>query len=121
MHQATNVDAQIPTGSRVKFIEVQFTISNLAAIHCYINCSLQYTQSTQVTIDPQAVGGNTQRNQVLHQDLFVVGQNQNSTHKFKFKIPPKYQRIREGMNWILVWSTNQTVNRSIQVIYKVER
>ncbi len=120
MGQLTNVDPNVPTGARVKFIEVQFCISNLAAIHCYINCSLQYTLSNQAARDPQALGGNNQRNQVLHQDLFVVGKDQNSTHKFKFRIPPKFQRMREDMLWSLVWSTNQTVNRSIQVIYKVE-
>ncbi len=121
LHQSTNVDAQVPTGSKVKFIEVQFVISNLVSIHCYINCSLQLTLAGQGVIDPQAVGGNSQRNQVFHQDLFVVGADQNSTHKFRFKIPKGFQRMREGMKWNLVWSTNQTVNRAVQVIYKVEQ
>ncbi len=119
--QTSNIDGNVPTGSRVKFIEVQFCISNLASIACYVNCSLQYILSSQGTVNPDAVGGNTQRNQVLHQDLFVVGQNQNSTHKFKFKIPPKFQRVREGMKWFLVWSTTSSVNRSWQAIYKVEQ
>ncbi len=118
--QTSNIDDDVPTGSRVKFIEVQFVISNLVSIHCYINCSLQLIHDGQTAIDPQAIGGDKQRNQVFHQDLFVVGQNQNSTHKFKFKIPKGYQRVREGSKWSLVWSNNQTVNRAIQVIYKVE-
>ncbi len=118
--QTTNIDGKVPTGSRVKYIEAQLVISNLVSVHCYINVCLQYTVTGQSVIDPQAVGGNQQRNQVLHQELYSVGADQNSTHKFKFKIPPRFQRLREGMKWELVWSNNQTVNRAVQVIYKVE-
>ncbi len=119
--QTSNTDTQVPTGSYIEFVEVQLAISNLASIHCYINCSLQYLLSGQTVIDPQAIGGNPQRNQVLHQQLFTVGQNQNSSHNFKFKIPKQFQRLREGMSWQFVWSTNQTVNRSLQIIYRIKR
>ncbi len=118
--QTSNIDGNVPTGSKIKFIELQFSVSNLVSSTAFINCSLQYVLSSQSTVNPDAVGGNTQRNQVLHQDLFSVGADQNSTHKFKFKIPPKFQRIREGMKWFLVWSTTASVNRSWQAIYKVE-
>ncbi len=96
-------------------------ITNTTAQTAYINCSLQYALSGQGGIDPDVIGGNPQRNQVLHQELFQVGFNQNSTHKFKLRIPAKYQRMREGMKWILTWSNSNSINRRLQIIYKVER
>ncbi len=119
--QTSNIDGTVPTGSRIKFIEIQFCASNVVSTAIYLNCSVQYKLAGQSYINPDAVGGNGQRNQVLHQELFVVGANQNSTHKFKFKIPTRFQRMRESMAWSLTWSTNGTVNSSTQMIYKVER
>ncbi len=118
--QTSNIDADVPTGSRVKVILVQFAITNLVSTPCYINCTLQYILSTQTVVAPNAVGGNPQRNQVMHQEMFSVGANQNSNHKFAFKIPKGFQRVREGMKWQLVWSTNASINRQHQVIYKVQ-
>ncbi len=119
--QTSVTDANIPTGSMLKFIEVQFAVNNAAATAAYVTCSLQYKLVGQSFIDPSVVGGSKQRNQVLHMDLFSVGQNQNSTHKFKFKIPKGFQRIREGMSWGLTWNNSQTVNRRALVIYKYYR
>ncbi len=119
--QTTNVDGNITTGSIFKYAEIQFCISNVVSTAVYINCTIQYRLSGQSFIDPDLVGGNPQRNQILHQELFVVGANQNSTHKFKFKVPKRFQRVREGMAWSVVWRTNATVNRETQIIYKVYR
>ncbi len=118
--QTSATDGECPTGSRVKYMEIQFCVSNVVSAPCYINCSVQYIIAGQTFNDPDVLGGDPQRNQVLHQDLFTVGANQNSTHKFKFKIPPKYQRIRENMQWAMVWSTNVSVNQTSQTIYKLE-
>ncbi len=79
---------------------------------------MQYSLSTQPTVNANAIGGNDQRNQVIHQDLFTVGKDQNSTHKFKIKIPKKFQRVRAGMDWTITWTTDQTVTMSLQAIYK---
>ncbi len=119
--QPTATNAEVPTGSSIRFFEIQFAVNNSVATPCYVNCSIQYTLDGQTVVDPDLVGGDKMRNQVLHQDLFTVGTNQNSTHKFKFKIPPKFQRIREGMSWLLVWSNSATVNREAQLIYKFYR
>ncbi len=118
--QVSATDGNVPTGSVVKFIEVQFAVHNSVETPCFVNCTLQYKLQSQSTINPDTVGGDAQRNQVLHQDLFAVGALQNSTHKFKFKIPKRYQRVRELMDWVLVWSNTATVNRQIQIIYKVQ-
>jgi len=118
--QGTATDANVPTGARVKYIEIQFPVTNAVDQTAYINCSLQFLLSTQAIVGPDAVGGNPQRNQVLHQELFSVGFNQNSTHKFKLKIPNRFQRLKEGMSWILVWSNSNTINRRVQAIYKFQ-
>ncbi len=119
--QTTATDVQVPTGAILKYFEVQFLISNVVSTPCYINCTIQYKLATQSFIDPVLVGGNAQRNQVLHTDMFSVGANQSSTHKFKFKVPKKFQRVRESMQWAIVWRTNATVNRQVQIIYKFYR
>ncbi len=118
--QTSGVDADIPTGARVKYFLIQMPITNAVNQTAYINCSIQYTLDGQTFADPDAIGGNTRRNQVLHQSLFSVGFNQNSTHTFKQKVPRQLQRIKEGMIWRLVWSNSNTVNRRLQVIYRVE-
>ncbi len=116
--QTSSTDGQVPTGAVVKFIEVQFAVNNAVSTPVFVNCTLQYNDSTQVMQDPDTIGGNAQRNQCLHMDLFSVGQNQNSTHKFKFKIPKKFQRIRDGRDWALTWSNSNSVNVAMQAIYK---
>ncbi len=118
--QTSVTDGNCPTGSKMKYVEVQFCVSNVVSVATYVNCTLQYKLAGQSFVSPDTQGGDPQRNQTLHMDLFSVGSNQNSTHKFKFKIPGKFQRIRDGMQWSLTWSNNNTVNNKTQIIYKVE-
>ncbi len=119
--QTTPTDNKVPTGSIVKYFEIQFALANNVATPIYINCTIQYKLAGQSFIDPELVGGNQQRNQVLHMDLFSVGANQNSTHKFKFKVPKQFQRCRDGMQWAMVWHTTGTINNKTQIIYKFYR
>lgn len=119
--QTSPTDANVPTGAIVKYIEVQFSAHNVTAGPLFLNCTIQYKLDAQSFKDPDLIGGDRQRNQVMHMDLFSVGQHQNSTHKFKFKVPKGFQRVREGMNWGLVWNNSASVNRKVQVIYKFYR
>lgn len=119
--QVSATDANVPTGCHVKFIEVQFAVHNSVETPCFVNCSVQYILQSQTSQNPDLLGGNAQRNQVIHQDMFSVGALQNSTHKFKIKIPKRFQRIKEGTQWLLVWSNTATVNRALQVVYKFYR
>ncbi len=119
--QTGPTDTQVPTGSRLKYFEIQFAAANIASSTCFINCTIQLIQSQQSALDPDLVGGNTRRNNVFHMDLFSVGINQNSTHKFKFKVPKGFQRVKEGTAWELVWRNTSTINRKLQIIYKFER
>ncbi len=119
--QSSNIDPDVPTGSIVKFFEIQFCVSNIVSTPIYINCTIQYKDSGQSFIDPDLIGGDNARNQTMHMDLFTVGANQNSTHKFKFKIPKQFQRVRAGRQWSMTWRTNGSVNQSAQIIYKFYR
>jgi len=118
--QTSATDILVPTGARIRFFEIQFCVTNAVDQTAYINTLVQYTLSGQGNQDPDAVGGSPFRNQVLHQQLFTVGFNQNSTHNFRIKIPKQFQRVKEGMIWRFMWSNSNTVNRRVQVIYKVE-
>ncbi len=118
--QSTVTDPAVPTGSRIRYFEVQFVIVNLTAGAAFTNCTLQYVLTGQGSVDPNLAGGHAQRNQILHMDMFSAGPDQNSNHKFRFKVPPKFQRIREGMQWLLVWNCSATVTRIVQTIYKIE-
>ncbi len=120
LEQVSNTDPDVPTGAVLKFIEVHFCIANLTANAAFVTCSLQYKNAGQTFVDPTAVGGSNVRNQVMHLDLFSIGSGQNSTHKFKFKIPPRFQRIRETMDWSIVWQNTETVTRNMMVIYKFQ-
>ncbi len=119
--QTSNIDPNVPTGSIIKYIEFQFAAANISSTTCFINCTIQYLLAGQSAVDPNLVGGSAQRNQVLHMDLFSVGINQNSLHKFRFKIPKQFQRMRESRKWLLSWRTSASINRELQVIYKFYR
>ncbi len=119
--QTSASDNAVVTGSLVKFVEVQFACVNLAAAAAFITPSLQYVLSGQTTIDPRSVGGSPQRNQVLFQTCLASGESQSVNRVFKFKIPKKFQRLKEGMEWGFVWANSATVTAVIQIVYKTYR
>ncbi len=114
-------DANVPTGCIVKYIDITLCVTNLVAISFFHHLTIQHIHSGQGTIDPDVVGGNPQRNQVFHQALFSVGKEQNSTHIYRFKIPKKFQRVREGDEWVLVTKGSAVYTDIAQVIYKFYR
>ncbi len=121
MGQTSNTDGDVPTGSIIEYVEVQFCAVNLVAAACFINFSLQYTLSGQNPIDPSIIGGSPQRNQVLNQGLLCGGLAQNIKLVKKYKLPKKFQRLREGMKWTFNWDTSATVSAAAQLIYKVKQ
>lgn len=118
--QTSSIDIDVPTGSRIRYIEFQFACVNLTAGAVMINASIQYKLSGQSFVDPNLAGGHPQRNQIMHQIMYSASPDQNASRVFKFRLPPKYQRIREGMSWGLVWNGSGTVTRIVQTIYKFE-
>lgn len=117
--QTSNTDGAVPTGCIIKYIEVQQAIGALViGTPCFINTSFQYTLGGQTAKDPIVIGGDTQRNQVLHQTLFQVGADGSNSRVYRFKIPKRFQRIKEGMKWTFSWRTSATASSAMQIIYK---
>ena len=119
--QTTAVDGAVPTGSVIKFIEIQYSVSNLAAVSLFVHMSIQQTRSGQLAIAPNATGGDPQRNQVHFLKQVSVGKEQNANYLFRFKVPKKFQRVREGDAWKFVYANDQVMTDAIQVIYKFFR
>ncbi len=114
-------DALVPTGSIIKFIEIQWSASNLAAVACFVHVCIQQTHAGQSPVSPLTVGGSPQRNQVFFQAMYLIGKDQNSNHVFRFKVPKKFQRVREGDNWQFVTNGDTVYADATQVIYKFYR
>jgi len=119
--QTAVTDANVPTGSVIDYIDIYYCVSNLGATALFQTVSIQNLISGQSdTIDPRVVGGNSQRNQVHHQEIRGIGQNQNATFHFRFKIPKNLRRVREESKWLLTVIGNNAWNDVCQVIYKIK-
>lgn len=119
--QTSATDSGVPTGSVIKFIEIQFSAVNLVSVAAYMHVSIQHLRSGQSPIAANAVGGNPQRNQVHFQKMYTLAPDQNQNFVFRFKIPKKYQRVRDGDVWQFVNYCDQTHTAAMQVIYKFYR
>lgn len=112
---------QVPTGAIVPVIDVQVGLQNLVNVASFAWITIQHTRSGQSPIDNQAVGGNAQRNQVHLQLQKCVGQNQNVNVHLRFKVPKKFQRVREGDVWYISVKSDTISTQAVQFIYKFYR
>ena len=119
--QTSGTDANVPTGAVLKYIEIQYSVQNLVSVAATQYLCIQRVHSGQSNINPSAVGGHAQRNQVHWQLLKMCGQDQNNNMTIRFKVPKKFQRVREGDKWVLSVYTDVTHTHACQVIYKFYR
>ncbi len=119
--QTGPTDTAVPTGSVIKWLEIQYAYTNLVAVSLFHHSILQLARSQQANIDPLVVGGNNARNTVVHQELRSLGKEQNGTIKLKIRIPKIYQRIREGDFWTFITNGSAVYTDAVQVIYKFYR
>lgn len=119
--QTSAVDTAVPTGSIVKYVEIHFGAQNLVNVAAFMHVAIQFLRSGQVNVSPNVVGGNPQRNQVIHQDMYTVGMNQNVNRVYKVKIPKRFQRIQEGTIWRCIAQCDQISTQACQIIYKFYR
>ncbi len=119
--QTGPTDAAVPTGSVITEFVIQFAVSNLAAASCFQHISMQRLDTTQITISPNVTGGSPQRNQVMFMGMRSVGKEQNMNWEFRYKVPKKYQRVREGSFWVFTTLATAATTDSVQVIYKFYR
>lgn len=119
--QTSITDANVPTGAKIQAIKVCYSASNLATVGIEVGVVLQYRLSGQSSIDPLAVGGHAQRNQVLKTWHKGIAQDDSLNINEWIKIPKKFQRLREGMSWTLSASSNSVARtESMMFIYKVK-
>ncbi len=119
--QTSATDFAVPTGSIIKYIEFQWCQQNLVNVAAFTHLQVIRLHSGQVTVAPNAVGGSPIRNQVHHQECFCLGQNQNVNRVIRFKVPKKFQRVREGDIWQLNTITDQVSTGVCQILYKFYR
>ncbi len=119
--QTTPTDVAVPTGSIIKHFEIQFSVTNLVSISMFQLVSIQQLRSGQISISPEIIGGSSQRNQVFYQKQWSVGKEQNSTLIIKFKVPKRFQRVREGDRWIFNTKSLVVSTSAVQIIYKFYR
>ncbi len=117
----TAANNEVPTGAIIEKFDIQIAVQNLVNIASFVWVSIQHLRSGQAAINPRAAGGSPQRNQVhlmLHR---CVGMNQNINFHIPFKVPRKYQRVREGDVWQVTVESQNIWTDSSQIIYKFLR
>lgn len=111
----------VPTGATITNFDIQISMSNLVGIASFVWVTIQHLRSGQTAIDNQAVGGNAQRNQVHLQIQRSLGKDQNRDIVIPFKIPKKFQRVREGDQWVCSVKCDTIRTQALQHIYKFYR
>ena len=119
--QSGPTDDSVPTGAVVKYFEIQFSVSQPETANIFMWMSIQHLRTGQVSIAANTVGGSPQRNQVHFQKMVHMGNDQNMNLVFRFKIPKKYQRVREGDRWVFAFTIDGVVTAAMQTIYKYYR
>ncbi len=119
--QTGPTDSNVPTGSVIKFFEIQWSMGNVSGGNNFFNVAIMQVHTGQSIVAPNVVGGSALRNQVFHQDAFQIGTDQNGSRKYRFKVPPKFQRVREGDSWRFIRQGDATFSDAVQVIYKFYR
>ncbi len=117
----TASNLEVPTGALIKAIIIQASAVNVAAGASFIHFTLQNVLSGQSTLDPVSVGGNPNRNEVHKHLLRASGENQNINVDFVYKVPAKFQRVKEGAKWHIVMHATQPAVFAMNVIYKFYR
>lgn len=119
--QTSAIDVNVPTGSVIKYIDIQYSAQNLVNVAAFLWTSIIQLRSGQGNVAPNVVGGDPQRNQVHHQDFRCIGQNQNVNVRIRFKIPKRFQRVRDGDKWRFLSLGDQVHTSAAQIIYKFYR
>lgn len=119
--QTGPIDADVPTGCVIKYIEIEWAFMNLLSAGNFIHSTIQKLRANQAPVSPNVVGGNPQRNQVFHQTFRSAGFNQNGNMVLKFKVPKSFQRMREGDVWQFNRIGTGVFSDGLQIIYKFYR
>ncbi len=119
--QLTALDPNVPTGSIIKHILVQYSCVNLTSVAHLHGWAIERLHSGQGLVDPFQVGGSPIRNQVHKMGLMIMGKDQNNNRTISFKVPKKFQRVREGDSWVFITKGNLVYSDAARFIYKFYR
>ncbi len=108
----------VKTGSKVFSVIFMVCFTNLVSVSALLHLHLQCQRAGSAIVTPGVVGGNNNRNQIVHTKMMFLGHDQNSNYVFQVKIPRQYQRIRAGDAWSLVYRCDAVFASATQVIYK---
>ncbi len=111
----------VPTGAKVMSILIFACFTNLVTISSLLHFIVTMSRGSASTPSPGSVGGDNRRNTVIFTHMAFLGKDQNSNFVWRLKIPPIYQRIREGDAWNLKYRTDTVFASATQVIYKFYR
>ncbi len=117
----TALNNEVPTGAKVFGILILATFTNLVSISSLLHFNVMTNRSGGVIPTPGAVGGNPNRNKVIHTDMIFLGQNQNNNIRLFVKIPKIYQRIREDDEILIQYRADTVFASATQAIYKFYR
>ncbi len=96
------------------------SITNPGTTSVEWGANLQFLLSGQGSnVDPLAVGGHAQRNQVIKSWHGIIAQDSMTNINQYVKIPRGFQRIKEGQLWRIAISASAAREQAHQVIYKV--
>jgi len=117
----TATNNEVPTGAVIKFVTVMLAFTNLVSVSSLLHLNFICLRAGAAGVTPGVVGGDPNRNTVIHTMMKFLGQDQNSNFVLGIKIPPIYQRIREGDIWRIVYRTDTVFASATQAIYKFYR
>ncbi len=117
----TAANNEVPTGAKVMSVTIMLAFTNLVSVSSLLHLHVVCTRSGQPVVAPGAVGGDPNRNTVIHTMMKFLGQDQNSNFVFQLRIPKIYQRVRLGDRFLLVYQTDTVFASATQVIYKFYR
>lgn len=112
---------EVPTGATIKSFNVQICLMNLVSQVINVVVTLQLKRDGQSITTPNAQGGAAGRNRVFYTKQLFIGKDQQNNLEYNFKIPKKYQRVRETDQWSIVIRGDATFSSLVQGIYKFYR
>ena len=115
--QERTVPQEVPVGARIRGITCNLNWivpsgSGTSTVEFYI-IQLRAGQGTGniPNADWTDIGLSTVRNQIFHTDMGITGTEDAGAFRrsFYLKIPKKFQRVREGDTWTLVYDITDTM------------
>ncbi len=113
-------DAEVPVGAKIVLFDIRMPKVNLGAGTAnFIHWSIQRTEVGQAIQNPITAGGDPKRTNILLSGVIGLGAGQNNSLHIRYKVPKRYQRIKDGNVWSLVMNNGLAVSAIYEIVYKV--